>query len=274
MSAPNKEIQSVPTNIITGFLGAGKTTTVLNLLKNKPENERWAVLVNEFGEICVDGSLLQSQSEDQKIYIKEVPGGCMCCAAGVPMKVALNNLLKEAKPDRLLIEPTGLGHPKEILQVLSSEHYKKVLRIEKTITLVEARHLSDTRYTEHDTFKQQITIADIIVGNKHDLYQLGDHYKLQAYIETFNEGMKHVIFSQQGQIPIVFLSGDTTSINMTSKHHDHEYAKTLAVELPMPPSGIIKAQNQGEGFSSIGWRFSADKKFNKNALNTLLLIMP
>ena len=99
--------KKVPTNIITGFLGVGKTTAILNLLKNKPENENWAVLVNEFGEIGIDGALMT----DQGAVIKEVPAGCMCCTAGVPMSVGINALLRQ-KPHCLLIEPTGLGHPK------------------------------------------------------------------------------------------------------------------------------------------------------------------
>ena len=157
MSSDKTPILGVPTNIITGFLGVGKTSAILNLMKHKPTNERWAVLVNEFGEIGVDGSLFQgNQSKQQQIFIREVPGGCMCCAAGLPMQIALNQLLSEAKPDRLLIEPTGLGHPKEVLQVLSSEHYRQVLSLQKNITLVDARKLSDTRYSDHDTFNQQI----------------------------------------------------------------------------------------------------------------------
>lgn len=133
MSSENQPILGVPTNIITGFLGVGKTSAILNLMANKPENERWAVLVNEFGEIGVDGSLVQGQqSEKQQVFIREVPGGCMCCAAGLPMQIALNQLLNEAKPDRLLIEPTGLGHPKEVLQVLSTDHYRQVLSLQRT----------------------------------------------------------------------------------------------------------------------------------------------
>ena len=109
-------VHAVPTNIITGFLGVGKTSTILHLLENKPGNERWAVLVNEFGEIGIDGSLFEGQRGDkQGVVIREVPGGCMCCAAGLPMQVALNQLLVKARPDRLLIEPTGLGHPKDCL---------------------------------------------------------------------------------------------------------------------------------------------------------------
>jgi len=71
-----------------------------------------------------------------------------------------------------LIEPTGPGHPKEVLNVLSNENFQDVLSIQKIITLVDARQLSDIRYTANETFNQQIAIADVIVGNKQDLYQL------------------------------------------------------------------------------------------------------
>ena len=151
----SEKISNVPTNIITGFLGVGKTTAILNLLKNKPSNERWAVLVNEFGEIGVDGSLINGlHKEEEGVYINEVPGGCMCCTAGVPMRIALNQLLKHSKPHRLLIEPTGLGHPIEVLKTLTEAHFKNTLSLKNVITLIDARNLSDSRYTSHDTFNQ------------------------------------------------------------------------------------------------------------------------
>ena len=91
---PSSRITAVPTNIITGFLGVGKTSAILHLLRYKPDNERWAVLVNEFGEIGVDGSLLQGRhAEANGVFVREVPGGCMCCTAGLPMQIALNQLL-------------------------------------------------------------------------------------------------------------------------------------------------------------------------------------
>jgi len=273
MKVTKTQIHNVPTNIITGFLGAGKTTVIMNLLKHKPENERWAVLVNEFGEIGVDGSLLQGQSNEQQVFIQEVPGGCMCCAAGVPMQVALNKLLKQAKPDRLLIEPTGLGHPKEVLQVLSSQQNQKVLTIQKTITLVDARLLSDPRYTAHDTFNQQIAIADIVVGNKQDLYDQGEHQTLQTYVESFTEKQQQVVFTEHGQLSSELLSGETTFTEELADHHHYHHShqnKALASELAMPESGVIKAQNTGEGFISVGWRFAADKVFNKQQLEQVL----
>jgi G3E family GTPase len=76
------------TNLITGFLGSGKTTSILHLLAHKPADEKWAVLVNEFGEVGIDGALLA----DSGALLKEIPGGC--CVNGLPMQVGLNTLLR------------------------------------------------------------------------------------------------------------------------------------------------------------------------------------
>lgn len=126
------------TNLITGFLGSGKTTAIRHLLAHKPEHERWAVLVNEFGEIGIDGALLA----DSGAVLKEIPGGCMCCVNGLPMQVGLNMLLQQTKPDRLLIEPTGLGHPKQILSLLTQESYAGWIDLQATLCLLDARQLS------------------------------------------------------------------------------------------------------------------------------------
>ncbi|MDV7105762.1 GTP-binding protein [Vibrio sp. TH_r3] len=272
MNSDNQPILAVPTNIITGFLGVGKTTAILNLMANKPDNERWAVLVNEFGEIGVDGSLFQGQKNgDKTLFFREVPGGCMCCAAGLPMQIAINQLLSEAKPDRLLIEPTGLGHPKEVLQVLSTEYYRQVLSLKNNITLVDARNLSDPRYTNHETFNQQIAIADTVVGNKTDLYQQGDREKLQNYVAEVGRTNTRVIFAQHGVIPFSEFEGDTSIHENPVNHHYHHHNKPLASEAPMPESGMIKAINEGEGFKSVGWRFSPEKVFDRRKLITLLV---
>jgi G3E family GTPase len=273
MSSISPDIQSVPTNIITGFLGVGKTSAILQLLQTKPNNERWAVLVNEFGEIGIDGALVQGQqSEQQGVFIREVPGGCMCCAAGLPMQIALNQLLANAKPDRLLIEPTGLGHPKEVLEVLSAEYYEDVLSIHKTLTLVDARKLIDPRYTEHETFNQQIAIGDLVIGNKQDLYQDEDKARLANYVKKLGQSHAEVIFTQQGEIPFSLLEGKTQSYQKPehSHHHHHHDSKPLAADLPIPEQGFLFAQNEGEGFQSAGWRFSPDKVFNYQKLFSLL----
>ena len=266
-------VHAVPTNIITGFLGVGKTSTILHLLENKPGNERWAVLVNEFGEIGIDGSLFEGQRGDkQGVVIREVPGGCMCCAAGLPMQVALNQLLVKARPDRLLIEPTGLGHPKEVLNVLLSTHYRESLSLQKTLTLLDARKLSDSRYTSHETFNQQIAVADTVIGNKLDLYDDKDQEKLIAYVKKTGKAQVKVIFSQHGEVALSELEGVPEEVLLDSSgHHTHEHqSRALAADFEIPECGYLTAVNEGEGFYSIGWRFSPDKVFDHQKLYLFL----
>ena len=272
-------IHRVPTNILTGFLGAGKTSAILQLLAQKPSDERWAVLVNEFGEIGVDGSLFEGQHQEPSgIYIREVPGGCMCCAAGLPMQMALNMLLARAEPQRLLIEPTGLGHPQEVLQTLSSGYNQELLSIQQVVTLVDARQLADSRYTDHDTFNQQIAIADLIVGNKQDLYGPDEQANLRDYVQANGRAQAQVIFTEQGKIPLDALAGPTRAL-AEGCDHSHQHGSELGdkagsndglpSEQPLPDSGYLQAINQGEGFASIGWRFSAQHCFERSKLFSL-----
>ena len=271
MQSDKNRIRAVPTNIITGFLGVGKTSAILHLLSNKPADERWAILVNEFGKIGVDGSLFAGQyGANQQVFVREVPGGCMCCAAGLPMQVALSQLLTKAQPDRLLIEPTGLGHPQEVLQVLSTEYYQEILLLQKTLTLVDARKLSDLRYTSHDTFNQQIAIADTVIGNKLDLYQDEDKARLIAYVKRQGQPHTQVLFTQHGEIAVAQLRGVTADYRAASHQHHVTQKQFLAADTPIPESGFIKATNEGESFSSVGWRFLPDKVFNRNKLLALL----
>jgi G3E family GTPase len=267
-------IKNVPTNVITGFLGVGKTTAILQLLKTKPANERWAVLVNEFGEVGIDGSLLGGNNAAAKgLFITEVAGGCMCCASGVPMKIALNALLTKAKPDRLLIEPTGLGHPKEVLKVLQSSHYQSVLQLNATLTLVDARNISDSRYTTHDTFNQQLLIADIVIGNKADLYAPGDRQQLMDYLHSNEQtANKPLHFVGNGEIEPHWLVSDSGAEKVKSQahhHHEHTSVETVVSE-PIPSGGYLTKHNSGEGFNSLGWRFCPTLSFDRQKLQHLL----
>ena len=109
-------LSQIPAHLIAGPLGAGKTTLIRHLLAQKPASERWAVLINEFGQIGLDAALLEQG--DDGIAMAEVAGGCLCCVNGAPFQVGLGRLLRKAKPDRLLIEPSGLGHPVQLLAQL------------------------------------------------------------------------------------------------------------------------------------------------------------
>ncbi|MBT1443263.1 GTP-binding protein [Shewanella sp. JM162201] len=173
-------LANIPVNLITGFLGSGKTSFIKRLLEQKPEGERWAVLVNEFGEIGLDGALL---GQADGVSIREVPGGCLCCAAGVPTQVAIAQLLRKAKPHRLLIEPTGLGHPDKILAALQNDEYRDVLKVHATVCLVDPRNLNDSRYTGHELFNQQLLVADLVLASKADCYDDMALSNLKAYLD-------------------------------------------------------------------------------------------
>lgn len=295
------KISAVPTNIITGFLGVGKTSAITNLLSQKPDNETWAVLVNEFGEIGIDGShFFGLINSDSGVFIQEVPGGCMCCASNVPMKVALNKLLKEANPDRLLIEPTGLGHPKEVIDILINDYYHDVIKLEKTITLIDARVLSDDRYTTNETFNQQLSLADVIVANKSDLYSPSDRRMLTNFLATKALTSLPITYTEHGKLSISMLTGsgeknhvasgcehhhdnDHTHSHSHDHDHDHEHehehehhhvaadADTgISSEIPFGHGSYIKAVNNGEGFFSIGWKFSPHITFEWPAIESVL----
>lgn len=280
----HEKLTNIPTSIITGFLGTGKTSAILHLLKDKPANERWAVLVNEFGEVGVDGSLVEGQTDETSgVFIREVPGGCMCCTAGLPMQVALKMLLSRSRPDRLLVEPTGLGHPRGVLKVLSGEHYKHVLSVQKVVTLVDARKLADRRYTEHETFNQQIELADVLVGNKTDLYNDRDREALRHYADQHSPANVRVEFTEHGQLDPAWLEGPTEASTVRRKphahghnhthNHDHSHDAQGESDLepaPIPEIGYLKVENRGEGFRSVGWRFAATQEFNRQKLVTFL----
>ena len=274
-----KPLQHIPTNIITGFLGVGKTTAISHLLKSKPQHERWAVLVNEFGEIGIDGSLLQGQhSESEQVFVAEVPGGCMCCVMGMPTKITLNKLLQQAKPDRLLIEPTGLGHPQEVLDLLTSEHYKQVLDVRSTLTLVDARVIADQRYREHAIFNQQLEVADLIVANKSDCYDTKDLERLRAYLtELRAEKACPVEAVEQGKIKLEWLdecSRQPRSADESHEQHGHSHTHLRAdegkEETQLPPEGYIEIRNHKGDYFSCGWRFNEAWHFNLERLTQAL----
>ena len=258
---------SIPTNIITGFLGTGKTTAILNLLKEKPEGERWAVLVNEFGEIGIDGAMLT----DQGAIIKEVPGGCMCCAAGVPMSVAITALLR-TKPDRLIVEPTGLGHAHKVLATLTSSQFSDYIDLRATIGLVDPRNLTKEKYLQNQNFTDQLAISDIVIGNKVDQCHVSD---IDAFNDWVTDQTPPKVFSQlvkQGNFPIELLDSPRRehSVSTEVAAHHHEHAELEPQFALAPDQTYVRKENKGQGYFSCGWIFGAEVVFNFDELFSVL----
>ena len=172
------QTQAVPTHMITGFLGAGKTTLLKAWLATKPEGEVWAVLMNEFGQIGLD----QLWIEEQGIAVKEVLGGCLCCTSQLPMQITLSRLISEYKPDRLFIEPTGLGHPQDLLKQLTEPHWQSSLSFREVVTVIDGSRLNEKLWEHHAIFSQQIETAQQIVVS-HIAQMTSDDQQQLNYLE-------------------------------------------------------------------------------------------
>ena len=256
--------QPIPTNLILGFLGVGKTTAILDLLKQKPQNEVWAVLVNEFGEVGIDGALMQGQGA----FVREVPGGCMCCVAGLPMQIGLNQLIQQAKPDRLLIEPTGLGHPSQIIDTLTSEHYQEVLKLGPVLCLVDPRRLEEPRVLDNVQFQDQVAAADILVANKTDLCEAGQLAHFDRWASALSPTKRAVFHTQQGQLQAAWLEGDSALHRVTTPDaHRHQQGTAGAASVvPVEQEPWQVLTNEGQGYYSIGWRLHGDIELDENSL--------
>ena len=249
------------TNLITGFLGSGKTTSILHLLAHKDPNEKWAVLVNEFGEVGIDGALLA----DSGALLKEIPGGCMCCVNGLPMQVGLNTLLRQGKPDRLLIEPTGLGHPKQILDLLTAPVYEPWIDLRATLCILDPRLLLDEKSASNGNFRDQLAAADIIVANKSDRATPESEQALQRWWQQ-NGGDRQLIHSEHGKIDGHLLDlprRNLAELPASAAHsHQHVVKKGLAA-LSLPEhQRWRRSLNSGQGYQACGWIFDADTVFD------------
>ncbi|NAR70990.1 CobW family GTP-binding protein [Acinetobacter haemolyticus] len=194
--------KAVPTHIISGFLGAGKTTLLQHLLTQKPKNEVWAILMNEFGQIGVDQQLITQQSG---YAVKELLGGCLCCSSQLPMQIALSRLLSESKPDRLFIEPTGLGHPAQLLEQLTEPHWHSSLDMRALVVVVDGSRLHDKPWVQQHLYTDQLKAAQVVVISHKDSMNDDDQ---QAYIQLKQEYQTYVqswIEAENGQVPLLQL---------------------------------------------------------------------
>ena len=159
----------IPVNLVTGPLGVGKTTTINHLLEQRPDGERWAVLVNEYGLVGLDAALMESTADSgrsKSVEIKEVAGGCICCSAGFMFEVSLL-LLLQRRPDRLLIEPTGLAAVSGILDTLDREGIREAVDVRSIVCLLDPAQLQEALGREE--VQDQIEAADVLLAGRSDL---------------------------------------------------------------------------------------------------------
>tara|TARA_R110001606_G_scaffold169507_4_gene314608 strand:- start:363 stop:1385 length:1023 start_codon:yes stop_codon:yes gene_type:complete len=269
--------QGIKVTLVTGFLGAGKTTLIRHLLKQAPPNERWAVLVNEFGEIGLDGAFYSNLG----VAITEVPGGCVCCTTSAAFQQGLNQLIRQYNPDRIFIEPSGLGHPKQILQKLRSASYQDVLLLTGAFCVLDARNFKDERYTKHDMFNDQIESADGIVFSHVDRYKQEDIDRLEArFGKLASKTSKPVLFMSDP----MSLNADALDIGLMdsssastiserdlsrSSYHHHHHEDANDVKMPTQ-NERWSYHKQQDAMQVVGWRWPNSDGFDQDKVASVI----
>ena len=259
------DLAKLPVTVITGFLGAGKTTLIRNLIQN-PQGKRLAVVVNEFGDVGVDGEILKSCAipDCPAENIMELSNGCICCTVAddfIPTIEALMAL--DPRPDHILIETSGLALPKPLLKAFDWPDIRSKITVDGVIALADAEAVADGRFApnvaavdaqreaddslDHETplsevFEDQISCADIILLTKTDLAGPDGIAKARAVIEAEAPRKLPIVEISEGIVdPRVILGLEAAAeddMDARPSHHDghddheHDDFESIVVDIP------------------------------------------
>ncbi|WP_449622277.1 CobW family GTP-binding protein [Robertmurraya sp. Marseille-Q9965] len=237
-------MKKIPVYIISGFLGSGKTTVLLNMLKEfKLNNLRPGIILNELGEINVESHLFENQQ------IRELLNGCICCSIQDDLKATLNEFIEEMTKnniDVLLIEGTGVANPLEIKEALLGTEYIDYFELHSMISLVDASQFLEYKSifsssTEvRKLLKEQISSASIVLLNKIDLVKEQSLVKIESKIKEQIESDVPIYKTEFGSIPIkeLFLKRYSLNHNQEDRsdedhhqsHHHHSTINALRID--------------------------------------------
>jgi G3E family GTPase len=170
--------------IVCGFLGSGKTTLLNNILEGS--NEKTVVLINEMGDVAIDGKVVSQQGD---LEIVELPSGCICCVLRGDLITTIEQISREIKPERLIIEPSGIATPSNILETLKISKVYKSLEVEPLIGIIDATTFLEYYETGGfgNFFLDQILNSDILLINKCDLVSGEVAAKIEEKVKDLNK---------------------------------------------------------------------------------------
>jgi G3E family GTPase len=182
LSPADKSSDKIPVTVLTGYLGAGKTT-LLNRILSEPHGQKYAVIVNEFGEIGIDNDLIVGADEE----IFEMNNGCICCTVrGDLIRIIEGLMRRRGKFDAIIVETTGLADPAPVAQTFFiDEEVGRKAKLDAVVTVADAKWLKD-RLRDAPEAKNQIAFADVILVNKTDLVSGADLREVEARIRAIN----------------------------------------------------------------------------------------
>lgn len=263
-------LAKIPATIITGFLGAGKTTLIRHILSSAG-GKKLALIINEFGDIGVDGAILENcgDSACRAENIIELANGCICCTVADDFLPAIEQLLAlDPAPDHIIIETSGLALPKPLVKAFDWPAVRARLTVDGVIAVVDGAAVAAGRFADdplklarqraadpsiaHDNpleevFQDQLLCADLIVLNKTDLMAMEDQGRVTADIKALVPRAVKIIASCEGRIDAAILLGlgaaaEDDVLNRRSHHddeaeHDHDDFESIMIEVEAVEDG-------------------------------------
>jgi cobalamin biosynthesis protein CobW len=243
----------IPATVFTGFLGAGKTTLIRNMLENS-QGKRIALIINEFGDLGVDGDILKGCGDETctEDDIMELSNGCICCTVADDFIPTIEKLLnRENVPDHIVIETSGLALPQPLIRAFNWPEISTRVTVDGVVTVVDGKAVSEGVFAhnvaavdaqrakdenlDHETplselFADQVACADMIVVNKSDLLGEDEATALVAKLKSESRDGVQVVKTSMGKIPVDVLLGQGIGAEgdldarheVHHHHHDHE----------------------------------------------------
>ena len=236
-------VDGIPALVVSGFLGAGKTTLVRYLLKEaQREGVRLAVVSNEFGALGIDQALLGSQGSN---FYVELEGGCVCCKLSDELVNTLQELWEEVRPDRIVVETSGVALPFDTLINFWREPVSEWVSDSLAVVVVNAEQVGERRDLE-GTFEQQVSSADFVILNKVDLVEATQCQSIEQELEKTAPGTPIIRTTNGSVASEVLFTPDPSSqakrTNDAKQTHTHEAfeSEELILEPGLAPEIIIK----------------------------------
>jgi len=198
----------IPAWVITGPLGCGKTTLIAGLLAAKPADEHWAVLLNEFTDAGID-ALTVAAAARGPFDVRLIPGGCLCCAGEADFRRTLQELVAGPRPARILVEPSGIGHPAGIVEELLAHQAAGGIRLEGVLGLVDPASLAEGASTDDASVRDErdelalatAEIADVLALAKADLATPAQIAAFESRAAALFPAKRRIGQVMQGQVP-------------------------------------------------------------------------
>lgn len=239
----------IPVNIVTGALGAGKTTAIARLLASKPLNERWVVILNEFTDSGID-ALTVAAAAVGAYDVRAIPGGCLCCTGEEDFQQQLGKLVQE-RPARILIEPSGIAHPGTVIDELRAYERTGRLRLMSTIALVDISRLHVLESPQRNTEREQVEAADVLLLSKAEQATPAERDRFFSAASALFPPKRWIGLSSAGVLPSEALQppqakpafGLMVSETQSAHAHSHRQVTTTSRDFVSGPF-VIRAQTQ------------------------------